>query len=688
MMERVAAPTTEVIDLADIFRSIRNRWKLVLAVTVLGALVATAIIVWGTVRFAGVTTVVLRTGGNSGGSSSLAAALGSLAEAGTGGISGLKSGVETEVEILQSRMIGGEVVDSLGLQAQVLSPRAFPAAHAVVDMDLPGSFREVSYRFTEVPGTTPRQFRFRSKLDSDSGIAVVGLPARLRMGTLTLAGTAPAKEFTLKLRDREDAITRLGQNISVGKPKSEIARLDYTADDSLLAAQVPNLLLERYLDRRRGVDRGANQRRAEFLAAKVDSVGLALAAAEAALRAEREGTGVIDPLTMGRVELENANRLRNQLTDLQVQEGALKRLLDEVSTGKATPRSLASYPPYIGSGAIGGIVSNLIAVETERQGALQIVTEADIGVRNLTERARALEAQLLPLAQSTLSSISSEKNSLQQRLDATQRAVIGLPRAAEAYGRLERGIIDRAKIYALLQAQLVDARLAAITEGGEVRGLDQATTPKFRKFPKKKVTLAAGLGGGLMLGLFLAAFMGVAGGAMHDPIDVERRTGLPTVRYESTAPLLVSGQVSRTVLVAPINRRAVAKPVADRLVETAMSRSLTATILDLTSYPAPLALPSGNGAGQVSTAVGTSFDANAAIARLEETHDLVVVHLPELTGHAAAAVLSDSRPVLLVAPERRIDQGSMRGAVDLLRRVGAPCAGVVLNGDDRRTLRG
>lgn len=688
-MERVAAPTTEVIDLADIFRSIRNRWKLVLITTVIGILAATGIILWGTVRFAGATSVVLKTGGGSGSSSSLAAALGSLAEAGGGGLSGLKSGVETEVEILQSRALAGEVVDSLGLQVQVKSPRAFPAAYVIAHESLPGSFREVSYEFTEIAGQTPRRFHFQSKLDADSGTAVVGAPAALRVGTLTLAPTAPAGGFTIKLRDREDAITRLGENLDVGKPKSEVARIEYTADDSLLASQVPNLLLDRYLQRRRGIDRGTNQRRAEFLAAKVDSVGLALAGAESALRRQQEGSGVIDPLTMGRVGLENANRLRNQLTDLSVQEGALRRLLDEITTGKATPRSLASYPPYIGSGAIGGIVSNLIAVETERQANLQIVTENDIGIRTLTERAKGLEAQLIPLAQSTLSSITSEKSSLQARLDSTQRSLVGLPREAESYGKLEREILDKSKIYALLQAQLVDARLAAITEGGEVRGLDPATVPKFRKFPKKKLTLAGGTAGGLMLGLFLAAFLGVAGGAMHDPIDVERRTGLPAVRYESTSPLLVSGQMSRTVLVAPINRRAVARPVADRLVETAMSRSLSATILDLSSRTSDgPAITDGNGSGTIQRAISPAFDVNGSIARLEEANDLVVVLLPELTGNAAAAVLSSNRPVLLVAPERRIDQGSMRGAVDLLRRVGAPCAGVVLNGDDRRALRG
>jgi hypothetical protein len=106
---------------------------------------------------------------------------------------------------------------------------------------------------------------------------------------------------------------------------------------------------------------------------------------------------------------------------------------------------------------------------------------------------------------------------------------------------------------------------------------------------------------------------------------------------------------------------------------------MSATLLDLGG---------GNGVSLKRADGGQSgFDANAAIRRLEETHSLVVVQLPSLSSHEAAAVLDTSRPVVLVVPERRIERIQLQNAVDLLRRVGANCAGVVLHGDDRRRLR-
>jgi hypothetical protein len=489
-------------------------------------------------------------------------------------------------------------------------------------------------------------------------------------------------------RDYEDATTRLLDHLAFEKPKTDVAHFEYRGDDSLSAAAVPNLLLRLYLERRRGIDRGTNQRRAEFLERQVDSAARALTLAERALRTQRESSGVVNPVLAGQADFETETRLRAQLTDLQMQERALQRLVDQIRGGAASPRQLSSYPQYMGNGSINGIVANLISVETERDALLQTVTEQDDRVKALAARAKALEAQLMPLAQTTLEALASERGSIEQRIQSIQQSLVGVPREAESHDRLEREVLDLGKIFSGLQVQLVDARLAAITEGGDVRPLDLAAVPKRPIFPKKSVILGEGLGGGLFVGLIAAVLIGLVGGRMHDAQDVERRTGLPAIRFETTAPLLVGGPASRTVLVAPINGRAVAGPVAQRLIETALSRSISATLLDFSSVDVPPRVL-GNGNSQLITKTGgtNGFDPNDAIRRLEEGHDLVVVQLPALASHTAAAVLTADRPVLLVAPARRIERNSLQHAVDLLRRVGAPCAGVVLHGDDRRRVR-
>jgi Mrp family chromosome partitioning ATPase len=103
--------------------------------------------------------------------------------------------------------------------------------------------------------------------------------------------------------------------------------------------------------------------------------------------------------------------------------------------------------------------------------------------------------------------------------------------------------------------------------------------------------------------------------------------------------------------------------VATRLAETALARGGNATVLDLT--------------GQGPAAVA-GMSARTVITRAEENASFVVVRLPGISAEATAAVLSHSRPVLLVAPSARVDRRALSEIVDTLKRLDVPCAGVVL----------
>src|SRR6185437_6198510 len=104
--------------------------------------------------------------------------------------------------------------------------------------------------------------------------------------------------------------------------------------------------------------------------------------------------------------------------------------------------------------------------------------------------------------------------------------------------------------------------------------------------------------------------------------------------------------------------------VAERLADTALARGQSATILDLTAPSA--AAPMGASVGGL-------------ISRLEQEHSLVIVRLPGMAADSTAAALSDDRPVLLVAPSRRVSRRDLTGAIETLRRLDVPCAGVVLS---------
>jgi tyrosine-protein kinase Etk/Wzc len=668
----------DTLDLADVGRAVRRGWRAVIAFVILGTAAAVGLILFAPPKFSAVSTIVLRTG-NDASASILSRVGGGLGDAG-GLLSGaVKSPMETELQILSSRSVVGQVMDSLRLQARVSKPRGVPPNALVDSYALKPSFAPKTYTFTRRPDGS-----YDVTSNDERAHAAVGAAVALSVGSLTLRPGTAAPQIVLQVRDHEDAIDRIVKHLAVDKAGGEVAKISYAADDSLTAAAVPNSIVGVYLNRRKTTDRGVNQHRVEFLEAKTDSASRALARAERALRQQQEASGVIDPQVVGKIELERAVQLRGSLTEVRTENGAIKQLIARVADGSIQPRELGAYPAFLRSAGINQLLSQLALVETERFKALETRTEKDPEVVALTQSAKHLESQLLPMAQTYSASLEKQQTDYQRELESLDRRIAALPAVAESGLRLQRDVARLGAIYAAMQAQLVEGRLAAIQEGGEVRGLDVAAVPRKPSFPDPVKTLGAGIAGGLGVGLVAALLLGMLGRWMQDPRQVEQSTGFPALRFTHGMPLFLGSEAPQTVLVIPIDARARIEPVAQQIAATALARSLSATILDLSAlndgtHQWRLAATSG-------AALPESPNVNASIERLEQEHSLVVVQLPPIASPITVAALRRSRPVVLVVPEHRIDRTELMDAVHTLKRLDVPCAGIVLSGNERRAF--
>jgi uncharacterized protein involved in exopolysaccharide biosynthesis len=476
-----SAAGADVLDLAELARAVRAGWRTICATAVLGVAAAAAVLLWAPPRYEGAATVLLRSAQDAGGS--LLGRLGVPAELAPGALgSAIKSPMETELAILASQSVLGAVSDSLGLQVRVLEPAARAPWTLLEPRAYAGSFRKLRLRF--VRDGAVGAYRVTGR-DLDARIAP-GQPLVTSVGTLALAAGALPAQFEVQLLDREDALIRLAERVHVDKAGGELARVGYAAPDSLSAAAVPNAVVATYLERRRTTDRGVNQHRAEFLAAQVDSVARQLADAEQALRGFQERSGVLDPELVGRIDLEGMSKVREQLLATQVESAALDQLLRQVAAGTRSARQLAAYPSFLRSGAVNELLAQLATLETERAALLERRTEADPEVIALGQRAADLERQLQPLGTAYAQSLARQRGELETQASRFERTLDALPASAQTFARREREVRRLAQTSLALQTQLLDARLAAIGEGGEVRQIDDALVPKRRAFPRRR----------------------------------------------------------------------------------------------------------------------------------------------------------------------------------------------------------
>ena len=665
----MSATSPDTIDLADVARAVRRGWRVVLASIGACLLIAVLVILFGPRRFDGTASAVVRA---SDASSSILSRIGGEALGGAAGgaagalLGGGNASMETEIQIVSSKSVIGAVVDSLTLQVVTREPGGLPSTAFVQTARLPGSFAPLDLQFERV---APQRYHVTGKR-FDADVAPKGVLVT-PVGTVALKEKLPPS-FALRLMDHDDAVAATSKKLDVKKAGGEVLRVTYRAADSLTAAAVPNATLATYLARKKTSDRGVNAHRVEFLSAQLDTTARQLSAAEQALRAFQERSGLLDPEVMGKLELEQAADLRKSLGEIEVEQGALDQMLAQVAAGTMSSRQLAAYPTFLKSPGINDLLRQMSELETERTRLLERRLESDAEVVALTTSIANLQAQLVPLGKAYSGALQRQRSEVERQIGQMSSLLGTFPGDAQASNRLVREVKRLSLTYAALQTQLVDARLSAIAEGGDVRALDTASVPKRVAFPAPVLTAAAGLGAGLAIGLVLAVLVGSHGRYLEGPAAIERAVGVPALRFDPRIPLLMSGRSAiRTVLLIPVGDGVGTLRVAERLADTALARGQSATILDLTAPAAP---------APVGVSVG------GLIARLEDEHALVVVRLPGLSADSTAAALSDSRPVLLVAPSRRVSRRDLTGAMETLRRLDVPCAGVVLSDSDSREL--
>ena len=652
--------TADTLDLAELARAARRGWPSILVSALVGTAAAGVLLLVGPRRFEAGSSIVVRA--SQGARASLLSKL-----AGPDGPAGLldagtSSPLETEVQILSSRELMGRVVDSLRLQVEVRAPGGVAPNTLVRAAELPGSFERRKY--TVVFGGDGTAHVTGRDIDVT---ARPGASVALPVGRLTFnPPVRGARRYDIQVFDREDAITRIGKRVSVSKPGGEVLRVACRTSDSLTAAAIPNLLVSYYLALRHTTDRGTNLHRVEFLTGQLDSVTRELMTAEQALERFQQSSHLIDPQTIGKLQLERAGELRTAIGENDVERGALEQLLTQVSAGSMSVRDLAAYPAFLKSPAINALLGQIGELETERSKLLVTRLDTDSDVVALSKSIRNLEGQLGPMAGAYESSLKRQRQDLSLQLDSLKTALGAFPAALASGNRLQRNVLQLSQVQTAMQAQLVDAQVAAVSEGGNVQSLDVARPPMEVAFPRAFPTVSAGLGGGLLVGLAIAVLVGTLGRWVQDPVTVERATGVPALHFDPQVPLLLGASTARTILVAPLAPSAHVDPVIERLVQTASLRSVTATVLDLSAGP--------------------MADVDGTIQRLENENGLVVVKLPTITSDTAAAAIRENRAVLLVAPERRVARAQLVSAVQLLKRLEVPCAGVVLHGNGRNGI--
>jgi len=308
----------------------------------------------------------------------------------------------------------------------------------------------------------------------------------------------------VKLYDREDAIDEMVKRLSVSKTGGDAVRITYRGSDSLTAAQVPNLMTAVYMVRRKTVDRGLNQRRLEFMVAKSDTVrrDLDRATDRLAAVAERHGAGASADIA-AKALADQIGTVEAQISQFRAAQRALDSLIGAARGHVMDARALAGFPDLLRSPALNDLISQIAKIETEHTMLLAQAPETSPRAMALTRARDSLTAQIMPIASAYQHSLMRQERSLEHDRDSLNAALQKLPAAAAAVGKQQAEVTRLAQLDMGMGAQVLQARLAAMREGGDVRLVDPAMPQRRAAFPRPLITMAVSLAVGLLFGILL-----------------------------------------------------------------------------------------------------------------------------------------------------------------------------------------
>ena len=448
------------------------------------------------------------------------------------------SELSTDMEILRSRMLAEEVVDTLDLQIRVTAPRGAARDGLFTDVEVEPEARPGRYVLER---RDPRTFALSRFEGPQLASITIGEPFEMDGVRFTLAEDASRKkEIEFQVRNRNGAASQVRGSLRVGRPTEDtymgILALTYEDSDRRLAATIPNAIAERFINLRRREHKRRASSTVEFLTTQLDTLSVQLRAAEDELRAFRESEGVVNLAAEGGAMIGQITAMETQRDAMLVERNALSQVVGATRVDpNADPlapspyRQLVSHPSLLGNPALSTMLTNLIALENERAELLERRTLQDPDVRALTDRIQGLESQLETHARTYLGGLNSQLGTMNQVVGRTSGELASIPRKEVGFIRLQQQTDLLRQTYVLLQTRLKEAEITQAVDDPNVSIVDPALTPNGPIRPNRRSTLLLGAFLGLLAGIAVAYGREFLDKTIHTRDQLREMTGVPVL---------------------------------------------------------------------------------------------------------------------------------------------------------------
>lgn len=401
----------------------------------------------------------------------------------------------------------------------------------------------------EITADTADQFRLDTSSYDDGGYIDAGRLATevaiLKSSTLALQTIKslhlnenknflpPGSTHTWDLsniHDRHALIGMFSAGLSAQRSgHTNILTLGCTARDPRLAADICNTLIDNYVEHNFSVNYAATQEVAGWLEKQLGDLKNRLEASQEHMLDVQRDIGLVGIDQTQSIMLSRLVDLNHDLTNAESSRlVAQAKLITLQSASPDVLPTLSNDPILLNLRQKQNDLQAQYASLGQKYGArsqqmLQIKAE----MNEVAKGMHAEQGNVINRARQELKAAAENEDALRKRLDQeTNSAYQGNSKAVE-YTLARREYEANRTLYDGLQQRLQEAGIIAGLHSTDIRRIDSADAPDAPSSPRKSLNLAAGLAGGLGIGLILALVLEAFDTNIKSISDIEDRMGLP-----------------------------------------------------------------------------------------------------------------------------------------------------------------
>ena len=444
------------------------------------------------------------------------------------------SEVETEMEVLRSRTLAEEVVDSLGLQVHVQAPRGVARTVLLGAIHVEPWAPEAVYVLDALPDGS---FSItEEKTRTSVGTAAIRSPAAVPGVTFTLReAAAEYTQVVVAVSTFNMAVQNLREAIAVSRPNREaaIVTVRYESSDTQMVHLVPNTLASKYMAKGQRVRKREATSTVAFLEDQIDTLSIQLRQAEEELTEFRELNQVVSIQAEADAQVTQMASLQAQRSVIEAERDALRTLVSEIEQEAALAdpsdpspyTKLISFPTIFPNAAASELLRGLNAAVSERSLLLQRRLMEDPDVANLTNRVHEIELQLRNTVLTYLRGLENQVVGFDDMLERFGADLERIPETQVQLLRLRRETDVLEEVYTTLRNRLQEALILEAVDDARVRVVDVAILPPEPVKPRALLNLFFGLLAGSMLGVGIAFTRDYLDETVHTRGDVQNSTG-------------------------------------------------------------------------------------------------------------------------------------------------------------------